>query len=101
GASRTMLFASYFRKYKQWVLANAVKTTTEYGGAGGIRKKQVLTLPTLPLYLNNRKVLLRKIDVLQEEVFAGETFYGNIGQDFITQFDELVMNFLNMSIQAW
>jgi hypothetical protein len=100
GASRSMLFAAYFQKYRQAVLAQGVKTTTQYGGAGGIQKKEVLTLPSVELFLGNKKVVLDSVDVLSEKIFAGETFYGNIGQDFIGQFHQLILNFREMYIKG-
>jgi hypothetical protein len=101
GASKTMLFAAYYQKYRQSVLAKAVKTTTEYGGAGGIQRKEVLTLPSVVLFLGSKKAVLDSVDVLSEKVFAEETFYGNIGQDFIGQFRKLVLNFRDMYIKGF
>ena len=95
-----MLFAAYYEKYKQSVLAKAVKTTAEYGGAGGIQKKEVLTLPSVTLFLGSKRAVLDSVDVLSEKVFEGETFYGNIGQDFIAQFQELILNFRDMYIKG-
>lgn len=100
GASKTMLFVAYYEKYKQSVLDKAVKTISEYGGAGGIQKKEVLTLPSVTLLLGSKKAVLDSVDVLSEKVFDGETFYGNIGQDFIAQFQELVLNFRDMYIKG-
>jgi hypothetical protein len=101
GASRSMLFAAYFHKYRQSVLSHGIKKTTEYGGAGGMQKKEVLTLPSVELYLGNKKVVLDSVDVLSEKVYAGETFYGNIGQDFISHFRGLILNFRDMYIKAF
>lgn len=100
GASQSMLFAAYFNKYKQTVLAKGVKTKSEYGGAGGMQKKEVLTLPSVELFLANKKVALHRIDVLSEKIFPEETFYGNIGQDFVGAFQELILNFRDMYIRG-
>lgn len=100
GASRTMLFAAYFQKYTQSVLARGVKATTEYGGAGGTQIKELLRLPSVVLFLGSKRVALDSVDVLSEKVFAQETFYGNIGQDFIGQFRELILNFRDMYIKG-
>jgi hypothetical protein len=99
GASRSMLFAAYFNKYRQSVLSYGIKKTTEYGGAGGMQKKEVLMLPSVELYLGDKKIVLDSVDVLSEKVYAGESFYGNIGQDVISQFQGLVLNFRDMYIK--
>jgi hypothetical protein len=101
GANRTMLFAAYFQRYRQEVLANGIKKTTEYGGAGGAQKKEVLTLPSVDLFLAGKKVTLDSVDVLSEKVYPGETFYGNIGQDFVGSFQELVLNFQDMYMKGF
>ncbi|WP_162277614.1 pepsin/retropepsin-like aspartic protease family protein [Chitinophaga rupis] len=100
GAGRSMLFAAYFQKYRGAVLAHGVKTTTEYGGAGGTQQKEVLTLPYIDLLLDKKKVRLDSIDVLSQKIYPSETFYGNIGQDFIKLFSELTINFDDMYIKG-
>jgi hypothetical protein len=45
--------------------------------------------------------VLDSVDVLSEKVFAEETFYGNIGQDFIGQFRKLVLNFRDMYVKGF
>jgi hypothetical protein len=100
GASKSIFFASYFQKYLQTVLANGVKTTTQYGGAGGTQQKGVLTIPSVDLFLGERDVRLGKVDVLTEKIYPGETFYGNIGQDFVNSFNVLVIDFQYMYIKG-
>jgi len=100
GAGRSMLFAAYFQKYRSAVWAQGIKTTAEYGGAGGTQQKEVLTLPYIDLLLDKKKVRLDSIDVLSQKIYPLETFYGNIGQDFIKLFSELTINFDDMYIKG-
>lgn len=100
GASKSMLFAAYFQKYRESVLASGIKTTTEYGGAGGGQQKQVFTLPSVDLFFGEKKITLDSVDVLPKKIYPEETFYGNIGQDFVNLFQELVVNFQYMYMKG-
>ena len=100
GANKSILFAAYFQKYKSAVLSNGVKTTAEYGGAGGTKQREVITLPSVDLFLGERKIRLDSVDVFSGKIYPGQTFYGNIGQDFINLFQELIINFQDMYIKG-
>ena len=40
------------------------------------------------------------VDVFTQKIYDGEKFYGNLGQDFIAKFKELILNFGYMYIDA-
>ena len=100
GASQSVLYYNYFAKYKEMILKEGTKKTSEFGGAGGMKQKELYTLPALHLYLNDKKVTLDKVDVLTEKNYPKEKFYGNLGQDFTRDFNELILNFRDMYIQG-
>ncbi|HEY2721586.1 MAG TPA: retropepsin-like aspartic protease [Chitinophagaceae bacterium] len=100
GANQTVLYYDYFVKYNSSILKNGIKKSTEYGGAGGVQKKDVFTIPSLVLFLNDKKITLDSIDVLTQRIYPKEKFYGNLGQDFIRDFNELILNFKEMYIRA-
>jgi hypothetical protein len=100
GASTSMLYLAYFNKYKTNVLKTAVKKTVGFGGAGGSQKKEVYILPKLNLTVDNKTVTIDSVSVLTKPITPGEKFYGNIGQDFLNKFSEIVYNFKDMYIQG-
>ncbi len=100
GATTSDLYYGYFEKYKQQVLKDGHKKTIQLGGAGGIQKKVVYTMPNIELSLGNKKVILDSADILLQKIFPDEKMYGNIGNDFTSQFNELILNFDKMYIKG-
>jgi len=100
GASSSMLYLAYFNKYKATVLKTAVKKTQGFGGAGGTQKKEVYVLPRLNLIIGNKTVTVDSVSVLTKVIYPGEKFYGNIGQDFLNKFNEVVYNFKDMYFEG-
>ena len=95
-----MLFVAYLAKYRESVMAQAVKQLSEYGGAGGIRENEVLKLPHVELSMNGSRVRVDSITILSSKIFPAETFYGNIGQDFVNAFRKLTINFRYMYMEG-
>jgi hypothetical protein len=101
GATSTELYAVYFEQFRTRVLKQGHSRTVEFGGAGGMKRKLVFTMPAFDLALDSgHRVVLDSVDVMTEPVFPGEKFYGNVGQDFTSRFDELVLNFRYMYVQG-
>ncbi len=100
GASSSQLYSRYFEKYKLEILRQGHAKTVEFGGAGGIEKKSVYVMPSVNFYLGSRKAVLDSVDILTEKISPGEMFYGNIGQDFVKLFPELILNFKDMYVEG-
>lgn len=100
GAASSMLYQSYFNKYKAIVLKTATKKTVGFGGAGGTQKKEVWILPKLNLGIGGKTVSVDSVSVLTKPIVPGEKFYGNIGQDFTGKFSEVIYNFKYMYIKG-
>jgi len=100
GASSSMLYVSYLNKYKSDVIRTAKKKTVGFGGAGGSQKKKVYVLPKISLTLGNKTVTVDSVDILQQKIVPDERFYGNIGQDFTSKFNEMIYNFKYMYIKG-
>jgi hypothetical protein len=100
GASSSDLYYAYFLKYKQEILKKAFIKTIQIGGAGGVQKKDVYILPKLNLRLENKNVTIDSIAVHNEKIYASEKYYGNLGQDFTGQFNEIILNFTDMYFSA-
>jgi len=100
GASSSMFYVSYLNKYKAEVIKTAKKKMVGFGGAGGSQKKEVYILPKINLTLGNKTVTVDSVDVLQQKIVPDERFYGNIGQDFTNNFNEIIYNFKYMYIKG-
>lgn len=99
GAKHTDLFKPYLDKYKDEVMSKGILDTVKIGGGGGIVETEVYKLPYFNIFICNKKVVLQDVDVRTKNIDAtGDIFYGNIGQDLISQSDEMILNFEYMYI---
>jgi len=71
-----------------------------FAGAGGAQKKTVYILPKSTFTLGDKAISLNNLSILTEKITPGEKFYGNIGQDFIRQFNEITFNFKYMYVEG-
>jgi hypothetical protein len=98
GATSSELFSNYFVEKESKVKQAARIDTVEVGGVGGIKKKQVYTLPTFSLRIGDKDGLLKNIQVLTTPTYPGQKYYGNLGQDLLSQFSEITLDFDGMSV---
>jgi hypothetical protein len=99
GASSSDLYSNYFRKYKAGVIRHGKAMTVKVGGAGGIMPQEIYRLDSLTLGIGHQTVTLPNIDVRIKPIpNLKEFFYGNLGQDIIARFNEMILNFGDMYI---
>ncbi len=98
GATSSEFYSAYFNRYKEEILRHGKVETVQSGGAGGTIKVEVHTLPVVNLAIGNKKVVLTNIGVRTVPIYKSQKYYGNIGQDLIQQFDEMVLNFEDMYV---
>ncbi len=94
GAAQTSLNSAYYWKYKKRVEKKGKKQTLKSGGAGGMVEYEGYVLPKVTISVGLSEVTLHDIQVRKDHV--GEVsadFDGNLGQDFIKQFDEMIISF--------
>jgi predicted aspartyl protease len=96
GAQQTRLYATYFERYKEAIIKEGKKTTTKIGGAGGSIRKDIYLIPELNFFVDNKDVRLRKVNIFTQKLSPQERLYGILGEDFIRNFDEFVLNFRYM-----
>jgi hypothetical protein len=96
GAASSLLYFNYLKIFKDHVTSNASIEKTQVGGAGGIKQAENYVYPTFTVYAGGRKVDLQNVQVLTAPAYPGQKYYGNIGQDLLNQFDEIVLNFDDM-----
>jgi Aspartyl protease len=98
GATGSEFYSTYFDRYRQSIVKEGQRHTVETGGAGGSIKIDVYALPVVDLSISDRKVVLTEVGVRTTPAFKGQRYYGNLGQDVIRQFDEMVLNFVSMYV---
>lgn len=96
GATGTEFYSNYFNRFKTKIVNDGKVETVESGGAGGSIKTQVYILPTANLTIGEKKIELKEIVVRTAPPYKGQKYNGNIGQDVIKQFDEMILNFDSM-----
>jgi hypothetical protein len=93
GATGSEFYSNYFNRFKNRIINEGKPETVESGGAGGSIKTQVYVLPNVNVEISGKKIGLKEIAVRTEPAFKGQRYNGNIGQDVIKQFDEMILNF--------
>ena len=100
GAVETSLNGTYYRKYEKKVKRKGKKRTLKSGGAGGMVEFEGYLLPDVTLSVASSKATLKNVQVRTEEVGKVDSdFDGNLGQDFIKQFDEMIISFKYSAIR--
>lgn len=100
GAVETSLNGAYYRKYENKVKRKGKKTRLKSGGAGGMVEFEGYLLPKITLSIAASKATLKNVQVRTEEVGKVDSdFDGNLGQDFIKQFDEMIISFKYSAIR--
>jgi hypothetical protein len=99
GATSSDLYALYFRKYRASVLSRGKPVNLKVGGAGGVIQQKAYRLDSISLGIGSRTITLPNIDVRIDPIpNTEEKFYGNLGQDIITRFNEMILNFKDMYV---
>ncbi len=100
-AGPTELYSTYFHRYKADVMAQGKLDSIHMGGAGGnVVKADVYKMKGFHLGVGSQSAILPEVSVHTDSVgnINGQQFYGNLGQDLISQFNEMIINFDTMYI---
>ena len=99
GAQKTSMYNTFYEKYRAEIEANNERIKFGAGGAGGvvvydgyIMNGIVLKIADTEATLNNSQIHIDKISKDKGGLF------GNLGQDYIQQFDKMILSFENSSI---
>lgn len=99
GAAETSLNSSYYYKYKKRVEKKGKKQTLKSGGAGGMMEYEGYILPKVTLSVGISTVTLHDVQVRKDHLGEVDAdFDGNLGQDFIKQFGEMIISFKHSAI---
>lgn len=97
GAKQTALFAPFFQRYQAEFEQQGIADTIRVGGAGGMVSLPVYQLDSLQFQIGDQQTTLRNLKVQTQAIdYFNAILDGNIGQDIISQFDEMILNFEHM-----
>jgi len=99
GAKTTLLYSSYYKLNKSVIDSKYEPEEIEFGGAGGTIKLKGFVLNDLILRVGTSKFKLDEIKLVVERIKDHDkSFYGNLGQDYMGEFSEMLLNFEYMYV---
>lgn len=99
GARTTMLYVPFLKDYEKEISAEYKIEDIKFGGAGGDVKVPGYNLKNIKLKIADDDVNLATVSLISQSLKEKEeVMYGNLGQDFISKFDNMILNFKYMSI---
>ncbi|PZF71211.1 retropepsin-like aspartic protease [Taibaiella soli] len=99
GAKITDLFDTYYVLHSNYIQRKGKRKVTEFESAGGKRSMEAYQLKKFKFYIGDKTATLPTVTILTKPIRSGsEMVYGNIGQDVMEQFDEMILNFDKMYV---
>jgi predicted aspartyl protease len=99
GAQFTFLNEPFYRDYKKLIDSSAEAFNMQIGGAGGISKQKAYRLPDITFTVAGQSASLKDVAVKTSSTDPKDRlYYGNLGQDLMNQFREMVINFRYMFV---
>ncbi|MFV0522027.1 MAG: pepsin/retropepsin-like aspartic protease family protein [Mangrovibacterium sp.] len=93
GANLSSLYPRYYEKYKGEINKKYTLQTFSTGSVGGYSENKGYVLKKINLSVNDNQAKLKHIRLTIDANSLNENVYGNLGQDFISQFKEYVISF--------
>ncbi len=99
GATNTSLYPQFYKDYKNEIENNYEKETFTSGSGGGIVDFEGYVINNVNFKVADSETRLDSLRLHIENIGGEESkFHGNFGQDYIKQFDEMIMSFKYSSI---
>jgi predicted aspartyl protease len=99
GAARTSLYRQFYKEYKQEIDSIYKKETFTSGSGGGMVDFEGYIINNVNFKVADSETRLDSLRLHIENIGGEESnFHGNFGQDYIKQFDEMIMSFKYSSI---
>ena len=96
GANTTAFYEEYFNLRKEKILEKGSKDSLQFGGAGGVIKIPVYYVP-FKGRIGESSFQLDSAAVRLKNTSEYPGIYGNLGQDVLSQFDTLLIDFEDMA----
>lgn len=99
GAKSSYFNSRYFNQNHAEILKNGIQDSLMLGGAGGARKNNTYLVKNYVLRIGSNKTRIPEMHVMTiKHNLNDEKAYGTLGQDFIAQFSEMIINFKSMTL---
>jgi predicted aspartyl protease len=99
GAQTTDLNQPFYEQYKSAIEASGKRYDMQQGGAGGYTSSKAWRVPITVFTIGGQTVTIPNLGVKTTNTNSKDSFYyGNLGQDVMSQFGELVINFKYMYV---
>lgn len=99
GAQATDLNEPFYNQYKATIEATGKMFDMQQGGAGGYTTSKAWRVPATVFSVGGQSVTIADLGVKTTSFNSKDRFYyGNLGQDVMSQFRELVINFKYMYV---
>jgi hypothetical protein len=99
GAQFTFLNEPFYRNYRSLIDSAGKSFVMQVGGAGGVAKTKAYRLSQVPITVANQPAMLKDVAVKTTSSDPKDKLYfGNLGQDIMNQFKEMVINFKYMYV---
>lgn len=94
GANTSTMSENFYQRFPYDVKINGKKGSRTFEGVGGKKEFEGFDVSNLTLKAGNQPLRLNNVFVFNEPFIAnGDSYYGNIGQDVIKQFESVTINF--------
>ncbi len=99
GATSTSLYPLFYKKYKEEIENNYEKETFKSASGGGALEFEGYVINDFELEIANSKAKINNVRLHIEKLGDKEHLaHGNFGQDYIKQFDEMIISFKYSSV---
>ena len=99
GAAASELSYKYFDKHKEDILKDSEIQQVMRGGAGGIQDSQEYSLKNFNYKIGKTEGTLPTITIQTNDYKFTQLFDGNLGQDILLQYPEIILNFKNLYLE--
>jgi len=99
GGSRTTLYHVFYNKYKSEIEAGYDLEVFESGSGGGNKSFEGFVLDSIKIAIADKYAIIKDVRLHKNPVYDEiESIHGNFGQDFIKQFNTMIISFKHASV---
>jgi predicted aspartyl protease len=99
GANASELYKSYYEKHKSDIEKNAIPDSLTYGSLGETTLKQIYKIRDFPFDFEKKRVVIPYVSVYTNDSRKDhQNFDGCVGQDLISLFNEMIIDYEYMYV---
>lgn len=98
GANATSLYSMFYEKYKTFIDRSYKRQDFSFGSGGGKVTYNGYILDSLKIEIAGQTQQLDSIQLHVDKIGTGDYRHGNLGQDFMKQFETMIISFASASV---